>query len=154
TLLLEKPGEVLTREELTKRLWPDETYGDFERGLNKAVTRLRDALRDSAENPRYIETLPRRGYRFIAPIAISIPVACITPVAEVETKPEKVPTPENRNRSRHVALLAAGLIAVLLVVGSVVWWKWNVGTVRAARVARFRQLTHDGQAKRGPLAVD
>ena len=110
TILLERPGEVLTREELTKRLWPDETYVDFERGLNKAVTRLRDALGDSAENPRYIETLPRRGYRFIAPIASSAvavasgpPVARITPVAGVETRPEKVPIPESRNRNRHIA---------------------------------------------------
>jgi DNA-binding winged helix-turn-helix (wHTH) protein/Tol biopolymer transport system component len=159
TILLERPGEVLTREELTKRLWPDETYVDFERGLNKAVTRLRDALGDSAENPRYIETLPRRGYRFIAPIASSAapvasgtPVARITPVAGAETQPEKVPIPESRNKNRHIALLA-GLI-VLLIVGSVVSWRWSVGTQRVARVVRFRQLTHDGQAKRGPLAVD
>jgi TolB-like protein/Tfp pilus assembly protein PilF len=67
-LLLERPGEVVTREELTKRLWPDHTFVDFERGLNKAINRLRDALRDHAEKPRFIETLPHRGYRFIAPV--------------------------------------------------------------------------------------
>jgi DNA-binding winged helix-turn-helix (wHTH) protein/Tol biopolymer transport system component len=160
TLLLERPGEVLTREELTKRLWPDETYVDFDRGLNKAVTRLRDALGDSAENPRYIETLPRRGYRFIASIASSAApaangtsVGAIAPVDGVETQPEKVPIPERRNRSRHIALLA-GLIAVLLIVGSVVSWRWSVGTARVAKVVRFRQLTNDGQAKMGPLVVD
>jgi DNA-binding winged helix-turn-helix (wHTH) protein len=159
TLLLEKPGEVLTREELTKGLWPDETYVDFERGLNKAVTRLRDALGDSAENPRYVETLPRRGYRFIAlvassaPVASSTPVASITPVAEVGTQPEKVPIPESRNRSRNAALLA-GLIAVLLVASSVVSWRWSVRAARVPKVIRFRQLTNDGQAKRGPMAVD
>jgi len=64
--LLERPGEVVTREELTKRLWPENTFVDFERGLNKAINRLRDALRDNAEKPRFIETLPHRGYRFIA----------------------------------------------------------------------------------------
>ena len=63
-LLLERPGEVVTREELTKKLWCDNTFVDFDRGLNKAINRLREVLRDSAEKPRFIETLPHRGYRF------------------------------------------------------------------------------------------
>ena len=67
-LLLEHPGEVVTRNELTKRLWPDNTFVDFERGLNKAINRLRGALRDQADKPRFIETLPHRGYRFIAQV--------------------------------------------------------------------------------------
>ncbi len=67
-LLLERSGEVVTREEIQKRLWGDDTFVDFERGLNKAVNRLREALADSAETPKYIETLPKRGYRFLAPI--------------------------------------------------------------------------------------
>src|SRR5262249_36290866 len=66
--LLEKPGEVLTREELQKRLWPGDTVVDFESGLNTAANRLRLALGDSAEHPHYIETLSRIGYRFMAPI--------------------------------------------------------------------------------------
>src|ERR1700757_2423220 len=65
-ILLEHPGEVVTREDLQKRLWPEGTFVDFEQGLNAAVKRLREVLGDSAETPRYIETLPRRGYRFIA----------------------------------------------------------------------------------------
>lgn len=64
--LLERPGETVTRDELRRELWADDTFVDFESGLNSAVRRLRDALGDSAERPRYIETLPRRGYRFIA----------------------------------------------------------------------------------------
>src|SRR5215469_1512262 len=60
--VLEKPGEVITREELRARLWPTDTFVDFDHGLNAAVRRLRDALGDTAENPRYIETLPRHGY--------------------------------------------------------------------------------------------
>jgi DNA-binding winged helix-turn-helix (wHTH) protein/Tol biopolymer transport system component len=67
-LLAERQGQVVTREELKKRLWPEETFVDFETGLNTAVSKLRDALSDSAENPRYIETIPRRGYRFISPV--------------------------------------------------------------------------------------
>ena len=64
-MLLEKPGEVVTREELQKRLWPEDTFVDFDHGLNNAINRLREALNDSADEPRFIETLPRRGYRFI-----------------------------------------------------------------------------------------
>jgi DNA-binding winged helix-turn-helix (wHTH) protein len=70
--LLEKPGELVTREELRQRLWPDSTFVDWDNGLNTALTKLRDALGDSAEKPRYIETFPRRGYRFIA---LSTPAA-------------------------------------------------------------------------------
>lgn len=68
SVLLEQPGEVVTREDLQKRLWPADTFVDFEHGMNTAVTKLRQALSDEADNPRYIETLPRRGYRFIAPV--------------------------------------------------------------------------------------
>jgi cholera toxin transcriptional activator len=71
--VLEKPGEVVTREELCAKLWPADTFVDFEHGLNAAVKRLRDALGDTAENPRYIETLPRRGYRLIAPVSGGVP---------------------------------------------------------------------------------
>src|SRR5437879_12044148 len=67
-MLLARPGELVTREELRARLWPGDTFVDFNHGLNAAVNKLRDALSDSAEEPRYIETLPRRGYRFIAAV--------------------------------------------------------------------------------------
>ena len=67
-MLLEHPGQVVTREELHQKLWPEGTFVDFEHGLNAAVNRLRDALEDSPENSRFVETLPRRGYRFIAPV--------------------------------------------------------------------------------------
>ena len=66
-ILLERPGDVVTREELQKRLWPD-TFVDVERNLNTAINKIREVLGDSAESPRYLETLPRRGYRFIAPV--------------------------------------------------------------------------------------
>jgi len=68
SVLLERPGEVIAREELQKRLWPADTFVDFEHGMNTAITKLRQALSDEADNPRYVETLPRRGYRFIAPV--------------------------------------------------------------------------------------
>ena len=67
-MLLEHPGDVVTREELRLKLWPSDTFVDFDHGLNNAINRLREVLGDSAENPRFIETLPRRGYRFVAAI--------------------------------------------------------------------------------------
>ncbi|MGB9202656.1 MAG: winged helix-turn-helix domain-containing protein, partial [Terriglobales bacterium] len=67
-LLLEKPGEIVTREELRDRLWPADTFVDFDHSLNSAVKKLRQALNDDPDVPRFIETLPRRGYRFIAPL--------------------------------------------------------------------------------------
>jgi DNA-binding winged helix-turn-helix (wHTH) protein len=68
SLLLDHPGEVVTREELRRALWPRDTFVDFDRGLNKAINKLRKALGDSAKNPRYIETLSRCGYRLLVPV--------------------------------------------------------------------------------------
>src|SRR5229473_8355005 len=68
TLLLTRPGEVITREEFRHALWPPDIFVDFEQGISSAVMRLRDALRDSADNPIFIETIERRGYRWIGPI--------------------------------------------------------------------------------------
>src|SRR6202048_861695 len=67
-LLLARPGEIVTREELRSQLWSDDTFVDFDHGLNAAIRRLRDALGDSADNPRFVETLSRRVYRFVAPV--------------------------------------------------------------------------------------
>src|SRR5438445_913261 len=67
-MLLEKPGDMVTREELRQKLWPADTFVDFDNGLNTAIKKLRDTLGDSADSPRFIETLPRRGYRFIYPV--------------------------------------------------------------------------------------
>ena len=79
-LLLQRPGEVVTREELRRQLWPDGTYVDFEHSLNAAVKRLRAALGDDADNPRFVETLPRRGYRFVAsPSASDAPPPAVQP---------------------------------------------------------------------------
>src|SRR6202522_4344220 len=69
-ILLEHPGEVVTREELRSRVWPNESFGDFDQALNISIGKLRSALGDSAENPRFIETLPKRGYRFIAEVSV------------------------------------------------------------------------------------
>jgi TolB-like protein/DNA-binding winged helix-turn-helix (wHTH) protein len=91
TLLL-RPGDVVTREELKRILWPEETFVDFEVGLNSAVRKLREALDDSAENPRFVETLPRRGYRFVAPVTSPVRDPMPTSVAPT-VESAAAPTP-------------------------------------------------------------
>jgi DNA-binding winged helix-turn-helix (wHTH) protein len=84
-MLLEHPGEVLGREELQKKLWPADTFVDFDHGLNKVINKIREALGDSAESPRFVETVARRGYRFLAEVRVSdaLPVRS----GEVATQP-------------------------------------------------------------------
>jgi cholera toxin transcriptional activator len=74
-LLLEKPGELVTREELRQKLWPADTFVDFDHSLNTAINKLRETLGDSSSAPRFVETLPRRGYRFIAPVTMEGPIS-------------------------------------------------------------------------------
>ena len=98
--LLESPGELVTREELHRKLWPADTFVNFEHGLNAAVKRLRQALNDSADNPRFVETLPRRGYRFIAPIHavdVSGDVPAVTAAPAVTEVPGTQDLPETKD---------------------------------------------------------
>jgi DNA-binding winged helix-turn-helix (wHTH) protein len=87
-LLLERPGELLSREEICRELWPDGTFVDYEHGVNSAVNRIREALGDKASSPRFIETLARRGYRFVAPVEQIAPVEMpeAPPVADLEAR--------------------------------------------------------------------
>jgi len=91
-ILLEHPGDLVTRDQLQRRLWPSDTFVDFDRGLNAAINRVREALGDSAENPRFVETLPRRGYRFIAPLVDSRPARATLPAAESNVSPAQTGT--------------------------------------------------------------
>src|ERR1700733_3894117 len=94
TILLARPGEVVTREELRQALWPPDVFVDFEQGISSAVMRLRDALRDSADNPIFIETIERRGYRWIGPIHPPAPPPVAVPEpprAKTDIEPESLP---------------------------------------------------------------
>lgn len=94
-ILLEQPGQVITRDELRERLWPGDTFVDFDHGLNNAVMRLREALSDSPDKPRFIETLPRRGYRFIAPVEEIHSAPKTMPMGEPQVGASTVlPTPD------------------------------------------------------------
>ncbi|MGE0406862.1 MAG: transcriptional regulator [Candidatus Korobacteraceae bacterium] len=86
-LLLERQGEVVSREEIRQRLWPEGTFVDFEHSLNAAVAKLRDALGDSAASPRFVETVARRGYRFIAPVDSGTVNITLAPTANLEPAP-------------------------------------------------------------------
>ncbi len=83
-LLLERPGEVVSREDLRQKLWPADTFVDFDHSLNTAVNKLREALGDSASRPRYVETLARRGYRFLAPVEAAEPAAAVATAVHPE----------------------------------------------------------------------
>jgi len=110
-VLLEQPGRVVTREELQQRIWPSDTFVDFDSGLYNAIKKLREALGDSAENPRFIETLSRRGYRFIAAVEGNTHAAAQTQIAEV-AKPAR-----NRNVRLGIVLGLAAAIALVAVLG-------------------------------------
>jgi TolB-like protein/DNA-binding winged helix-turn-helix (wHTH) protein/Tfp pilus assembly protein PilF len=117
TLLLAQPGTIVTREELQRRLWPDNTFVDFESSLNAAVKRLRAALSDSPEKPKFVETLARRGYRFIAPIEMVEDNGHFTQA--VSSQVDIVPTKWTPSR-RKVVLAASGL-GLVAALGLAIW---------------------------------
>ena len=95
-LLLDRPGQLLTRDEISRRLWPGDTFVDFDHGLNSAINRIREALGDSASNPRFVETLARRGYRFIAPVESIGPHSDPLPGPDAPSpQPAEAPGPES-----------------------------------------------------------
>jgi DNA-binding winged helix-turn-helix (wHTH) protein/Tol biopolymer transport system component len=129
-LLLAHPGEVVSREELQKKLWPADTFVDFDRGLNKAVNHLRDALGDSAESPRFIETLPKRGYRFIAPVDAGSPNGHANGQPTLETQPPLAEKPERGSThglkptlSAKLPWMIAGLSLLVAIISGALLWR-------------------------------
>jgi TolB-like protein/DNA-binding winged helix-turn-helix (wHTH) protein/Flp pilus assembly protein TadD len=142
-MLLEHPGEVVTREELQKKLWPADTFVDFDHGLNKAISKIREALADSAVSPRFVETVARRGYRFLAEVKVvdAAPVRSAEPAAQLNAPPAAsvgTDPPEKPAIPKRVwTLLAARIFAVALLL-SFVWlaaWKFY-SWIRPAPVIR------------------
>ena len=107
-MLAERPGEIITREELQEQIWGN-TFVDFDQSLNKAVNRVREALNDDAGTPQYIETVPRRGYRFIAPVAATPPTEAPAPAAPVSTVSVEIPAQPRSDRSPSRTVLIAAL---------------------------------------------
>ncbi len=131
-MLLERPGEVVTREELRSKLWPSDTFVDFDNSLNTDINKLREALGDSAANPRFVETIPRRGYRFVAPV--EAPRALVPPPKAPRTLPLKY--------------LVLAAVVVLVLLAAAIWLlrsrTRNSATMSAAvAVLPLENLSHD-----------
>ncbi len=114
-ILLERPGELVTREELRARVWGAETFVDFEHGLNAAINKLRTALSDSADHPSYIETIPRHGYRFVGSIEPGDPAHGAAPASAV-------PLPSAPARRRWAPIVIGLTILVAAIAGV---WLWS-----------------------------
>jgi Tol biopolymer transport system component/DNA-binding winged helix-turn-helix (wHTH) protein len=154
SLLLQRPGQLVTREELRERLWPADTFVEYDQGLNAVVNRLRDALGDSSENPRYIETLPRRGYRFISTIDNPVSERAATPIPlsknHQTTVSPPASVPENTNipstsrpfSGAKFALAAGFVLATSLIIFILVRVRTrpNVTDFSAVRVVPFTSL--------------
>jgi DNA-binding winged helix-turn-helix (wHTH) protein len=147
-LLLERPGEIVTREELQTRLWPADTFVDFDLSLNSAVKKLRQALGDESDNPRFVETLYRRGYRFIAPISNHAPHAGDgTGPLLVDSVKSKEPAARSWKR---LALITAGCVVVLLAA-----LVFKLTPRSSPRILGFTQITSGGKVHQlGALATD
>lgn len=153
-VLLERRGEIVTRDELKQTLWPADTFVDFDDGLNTAVKKIRDLLGDSAEHPSYIETIPKRGYRFIGHAALAFPAQPTRPAGA--GPPQLVPiraTPENEpmhSTARYAAfaLLGVGLVLVVLVSGrwrALPFGKTAVPHIESLAVLPLTNLSHDAE---------
>ncbi len=150
-LLLGQAGNLVTREEIRTRLWPPDTFVDFDNSVNSAVNRIRQVLRDSAENPRYIETLPRLGYRFIAPVEPLYPLAATKlplPVAsrQEETPALMAPVRTGRGKTMERWALWAGAAILLLLVGGAALWHYS-HRPHWPQLENYDQITADGRVK-------
>ncbi len=168
--LLERPGEVVTREALQRRLWPTDTFVDFEHSINTAVNKLREALGDDAETPRYIETLPRYGYRFIAPVAEVVEAKARRADAGLRVvPPQEIPVRESPRQKRWIVGAMMGAAAAPpkrtaprlggRVHRASVWTAVVVAALSAGgywylshplpppRITAYTQITHDGHKK-------
>jgi DNA-binding winged helix-turn-helix (wHTH) protein len=149
--LLEKPGEVVTREDLRQRLWPSDTFVDFDHSLNTAINKLRDALGDGAANPRFIETLPRRGYRFIAPVQLATAsVSAAPPENAPSSRPEQRPKlagAELPQAHPATARILFGLLQVMyLIFYTLALWRMD-------EVVRISGQVHLGATLMIPLVL-
>jgi TolB-like protein/DNA-binding winged helix-turn-helix (wHTH) protein/Flp pilus assembly protein TadD len=155
-MLVRHPGEVVTREELQKKLWPADTFVDFDHGLNKAVSKIREALGDSAESPRFVETVARRGYRFLADVKVAeeVPVrspelaALPHPVAEAGDRPDLLGKPGIPKRRPPSLVWKISALALLLLVAPLAVWKIHSwirpsSAIRSLAVLPLESLSSD-----------
>jgi len=163
--LLERPGELVTREEFRQRLWPDQTFVDYELALKKCINRIREVLGDSADSPRFVETIPRRGYRFIAPVQqihrSDDPTGASATVYP-GPPPSPLPLPEfyqhaedalsgppeiaRRKRTTHARRVVVGISIFMLL--ALIFGYLSLRPEAAPKASNYVQLTNDGQPKK------
>src|SRR5215469_15242095 len=144
-LLMQRAGEVVTREDLRQHLWPADTFVDFDNSLNAAVAKIREALADSPENPKFIETVPRRGYRFIIKVE---PSEVVSPEALPATVDLSAPVPKERLRRKWRIPAVLGVTSLSIVGGLFAKWR----ETEIPKVIRYVQLTNDGKPKTRPVS--
>jgi TolB-like protein/DNA-binding winged helix-turn-helix (wHTH) protein/Flp pilus assembly protein TadD len=155
-MLLEQPGEIVTREELHKRLWPADTFVDFDHGLNKAISKIREALGDSADSPRFVETIARRGYRFLAEVKVADtapvhspgPATHPHPSAEAHERPNlagrlKVPKTLSPSIAWKVSVFVVLLMMVFLFTWKLYSLKRPASVVHSLAVLPLESLSSD-----------
>jgi DNA-binding winged helix-turn-helix (wHTH) protein len=129
-ILLERAGDVVTREELQSRIWSADTFVDFDHSLHNAIARIREVLGDSAENPRYIETLPRRGYRYIGPVEETQAPAAPAEKADDAGEVVSFAAPEKR-KSGFAVVVRVVILCALLALGLIGWTTWRSARTKA-----------------------
>lgn len=139
--LLDRAGDVVTREELRRVLWGDDTHVDYDRGLAYCVSQVRTALGDQADTPRFVQTLPKRGFRFIAPVTVEQPAPLPRPALAPEPRPTPSPgpTPSPRPAQARWLWLAAAALAVVVLVG----WTATSRAMPVVAVSIFDNETGD-----------
>jgi Tol biopolymer transport system component/DNA-binding winged helix-turn-helix (wHTH) protein len=163
-ILLEHPGDLVTREQIQRRLWPSDTFVDFDSGLNAAINRVREALGDSAENPRFVETLPRRGYRFIAQLVDSRPTSATLPAAESNVSPAQTITgqgalpaseaSERRPLSRRLLIGGVFMLAVLAVAMALISRLGRRSSGWDFQAMKISRVTQSGNATNVAISPD
>jgi TolB-like protein/DNA-binding winged helix-turn-helix (wHTH) protein/Flp pilus assembly protein TadD len=145
--LLENPGQIVTREELRGRIWPANTFVEFDQGLYNAMARLRDALGDASENPRFIQTVARRGYKFIAPV--TLPAGESSPEISPKTEVSRWPWVHRWISSVLAGLLGGALLLVVVfgfdVAGAREWLRSRISPIRSLAVLPLQNLSNDPQ---------
>ena len=147
--LLERPGEVVTREEIQQKLWPTNTFVDFEHSINTAVNKLRAALGDDVENPRYIETLPRYGYRLIVPVEI-VETNGARPGMEIQPSPPQQASPPVKRKRWPVAAMAGVLVALLATACLILFFTFPWRHIGAPSRKAWVQITNFADSATSP----
>ena len=145
--LLENPGQIVTREQLRAHVWPADTFVEFDQGLYSAMARLRDTLGDASENPRFIQTVSRRGYKFIAPV--TLPVGESSPGITPKTEVSRWPWVHRWTSSVLAGLLGGALLLVVVfgfdVAGAREWLRSRISPIRSLAVLPLQNLSNDPQ---------